>query len=123
MTSTKHYETVFILSPLCQESTRKEIVTRFEGIIQSNQGKLISSDSWGLKQMAYTVRKQGTGYYFSMEFSGAGNLVSALETAFKREENVIRYLVVALDKHAVDYNERRRKGLVGKKMTEEMAVN
>ena len=116
MTS-KHYETVFILSPLCQESIRDEVVTRFEGIIKSNQGTVVSTDNWGLKELSFTVRKQNTGYYFSMEFSGPGIVVSALETAYKREENILRYLIVALDKHAVDYNERRRKGLVGNKKT------
>ncbi|MGB3074890.1 MAG: 30S ribosomal protein S6, partial [Chitinophagales bacterium] len=55
------------------------------------------------------------GIYYIMEFAGPSTLISKLEVEYKRDENIIRFLTVKLDKYGMDYNDRRRKGLVGKK--------
>ena len=73
-----NYETVFILTPVLSEDQAKEAVKKFEDEIQSLGGKLKHSESWGLKKLAYPIQKKTTGFYFMLEFDGAGDIIGQL---------------------------------------------
>ena len=103
-----HYETVFILNPVLSEQQVKETVSKFEDFLTSKGSEMVSKEDWGLKKLAYQIQKKSTGYYFLMEFQGPGTIISELELNFKRDERILRFLTVALDKHAVAYSEKRR---------------
>jgi|SRR5690554_177303 len=103
-----NYETVFILTPVLSEDQAKEAVKKFEGEIESLGGKLTNSEAWGLKKLAYPIQKKTTGFYFLLEFKGEGSLVSELEVAFKRDERVMRFLTVKMDKHHLEWAEKRK---------------
>ncbi len=111
----KNYETVFILTPVLSEIQMKDTVDKFRKVLTDNGAELVHEDNMGLKKLAYPIQHKNTGYYHLFEFKAPGTIVAALNTEYLRDERVLRHLVVALDKHAVDYNERKRKGLVGKK--------
>ncbi len=64
----------------------------------------------GLKKLAYPIQKKSTGFYNLVEFKAATSVINTLETEYRRDESVMRFLTTVLDKHAVVYNERRRKG-------------
>lgn len=120
----QQYETVVILTPLLSEEAAKELITKFRGILTDGGAEIIHEDNWGLKKLAYPIEKKSTGYYHLTEFKAPGELVSKLEVEFKRDERVMRFLTVALDKHAVVYNERKRNGAFNQKKeakTEEAA--
>ncbi|MFA5574976.1 MAG: 30S ribosomal protein S6 [Brumimicrobium sp.] len=102
------YETVFILTPVLSEDQAKEAVSKFEGDIKSFGGKVTHSESWGLKKLAYPIQKKTTGFYFLVEFEGEGSVVSDLELIFKRDEKVIRFLTVKMDKHHIEWAEKRK---------------
>ncbi|SNR40421.1 MULTISPECIES: 30S ribosomal protein S6 [Hymenobacter] len=106
----RNYETVFILTPVLNESQVQETVEKFSQVLKENSADIINTEAWGLKKLAYPIQKKNTGYYFLVEFTGSGNIVDTLEIAFRRDERVIRFLTTVLDKHAVAYGERRRKG-------------
>ncbi len=110
-----NYETVFILTPVLSEDQTKEAVKKFEGEIASFGGKLVHSESWGLKKLAYPIQKKTTGFYFLLEFEGGGDLISQLEVSFKRDERVMRFLTVKMDKHHKAWSEKRRARLSGAK--------
>ncbi len=74
----------------------------------------MNEEIWGLKKMAYAIEKKSTGFYCLVEFKGEPSIVNTLETGFRRDEKVIRYMTVRLDKYAVQYAEKRRSKL-GKK--------
>lgn len=75
-------------------------------------GKIVNEENWGLRKLAYPIQKKTTGFYHLLEFAGEGQeIVNALELTFKRDERILRFLTVALDKHAVAYADKR-KGLV-----------
>ncbi len=103
-----HYETVFILNPVLSDDQIKETVSKFEGILTSNGAKMISKEDWGLKKLAYTIQHKKSGFYHLFEYQVKGEAIDALELAFRRDERVMRYLSVKLDKHAVSWAERRR---------------
>ena len=103
------YETVFILTPVLSEDQAKEAVGKFRKILKDLDANIIHEESWGLRKLAYQIQKKSTGHYHLFEFIAPnGNVVPELEVAFKRDERVMRFMTVALDKHGVAYAEKRR---------------
>lgn len=103
-----HYETVFIATPVLSDVQTKELFGKFQGVITENGGQIVSGEEWGLKKLAYPIQKKTTGFYFLIEFEGEGSLVDILETQYRRDERVIRFLTFKMDKYAVEYAEKRR---------------
>ncbi|MBO9611535.1 MULTISPECIES: 30S ribosomal protein S6 [Dyadobacter] len=115
----KQYETVFILTPILSEAQAKDAVEKFTTIITSNGAKIVHEENWGLRKLAYPIQKKNSGFYHVVEYTAnEGNVVDVLETEFRRDERVLRFMTIALDKHSIAYNEKKRKGLVGKKKEE-----
>ncbi|WP_025761963.1 30S ribosomal protein S6 [Dyadobacter tibetensis] len=112
----KHYETVFILTPILSEAQARDAVEKFSTIITQNGGTMVHEENWGLRKLAYPIQKKNSGFYQIFEYSSEeGGVVDVLETEFRRDERVLRFLTIALDKHALAYNDKKRKGLVGRK--------
>ena len=103
-----HYETVFIATPFLSDVQTKELFGKFQGVITENGGQIVSSEDWGLRKLAYPIQKKTTGFYYLIEFEGEGDLVEKLETQYRRDERVIRFLTFRMDKYAVEYAEKRR---------------
>ncbi|RLD89104.1 MAG: 30S ribosomal protein S6 [Bacteroidetes bacterium] len=103
------YETVFILTPVLSEEQMKEAVKKHEDFITKNGGEIVHREKWGLRKLAYPIQKKSTGFYHLVEYKAEGTIVAPLEVQFKRDERVIRFLTVRLDKHAVAYNEKKRR--------------
>ncbi len=103
-----YYETVFILTPIFSDDQMKEAVEKFEGVLKANGGEIVNEELWGLRKLAYPIQKKSTGFYVLVEFKGESTIVNKLETAFRRDESVIRFLTFRLDKYAQEYAEKRR---------------
>lgn len=113
----KQYETVFILTPVLSEDQTKEAVSKVKKLLADNKCKIVHEEDWGLRKLAYPIQKKTTGYYFLIQFEGPGSVVADLELTYKRDERLLRFLTVALDKHAVAYAEKRRGKAKAKKET------
>jgi small subunit ribosomal protein S6 len=109
------YETVFILTPVLSDDQTKEAVQKFEAEISSLGGKVKHTESWGLRKLAYPIQKKSTGFYFLVEFQGQGNLVSDLEVMFKRDERILRFLTVKMERDHLEYSAKRRVKMGSKK--------
>src|SRR6056297_7915 len=103
------YATVFITTPVLSEDQMKETVKKFSQFLKSRGGEIVHEENWGLRKLAYPIQKKSTGFYHLIEFKGEGDLVEKLEIEYKRDERVIRFLTVKMDKYAVEFGERRRK--------------
>lgn len=114
----KQYETVFILTPVLSEVQMKDAVQKFKGILTDGGAKIINDEDWGLKKLAYPIQHKTTGFYHLFEFEAESSLIQKLETEYRRDETVMRFLTTVLDKHAIIYNERRRKGEFNKQKAE-----
>ena len=104
----KQYETVFIATPVLSEAQMKEAVAKYTQLIKDNGGEIVYEEDWGLKQLAYPIQHKTSGFYYLIEFKSEPEFVSTLETQYHRDERIIRFLTVALDKDAVAYAEHRR---------------
>jgi len=109
-----NYETVFILTPVLSEDQTKEAVGKFKKTLKSCGAKLKFDEAWGLKKLAYPIQKKSTGFYFLFEFEAEGDAINKLEVEFKRDERVMRFLTMKMDKDLVAYAEKRR-GIMAEK--------
>ena len=108
------YETVFILTPVLSDDQMKEAVEKFKDVLKANNAELVNEELWGLRKLAYPIEKKSTGFYCLFEFKADPSFVKKLETAYRRDERVIRFLTFRLDKYAVEYAEKRRHKLANK---------
>ena len=106
----KHYEAVFILTPVLSDEQMKDTVIKFGGLLKEHGAEIYHEENWGLKKLAYPIQGKNTGFYHLAEFTAPGETISKLETEFRRDERVIRFLVVRLDKYGVQFNADRRAG-------------
>jgi len=113
-----NYETVFIVTPVLSEAQVAEVADKFQGIITENGGSIVNVENWGLRKLAYPIQKKSAGFYFLVEFTGEGSLINTLETQYRRDERIIRFLTFKQDKYAVEYAERRRAKLANKNTEE-----
>ena len=104
----KQYETVFIATPVLSDAQMKEAVAKYASLITDNGGEIVHQEDWGLKKLAYPIQKKTTGFYHLIEFKANPDFINTLEIQFKRDERIIRFQTVAMDKHAIAYAERRR---------------
>lgn len=102
-----HYETVFILTPVLSAEQAKETVAQYKKMLQDAGAKIHNEEHWGLKKLAYPMQKKSTGFYQLFQYEVDGNSISNLELAFKRDEKVMRFLTVKMDKHAIEYAKKR----------------
>ena len=108
------YETVFILTPVLSDDQAKETVAKFKKLLTDNGTEILNEEAWGLKKLAYNIQKKSSGFYYLVEFKGEPTIVNTLETGYRRDEKVLRYMTVKLDKYAVQYAEKRRNKLTKK---------
>ena len=104
---TKRYETVFILTPVLSAEQVKETVVKFKKSLKDVGAKLMHEEDWGLKKLAYPIQKKSTGFYHLFEYEMEGENVANMEVNLKRDEKVMRFLTVSLDKHAIAFVESR----------------
>lgn len=108
------YETVFILNPVLSETQIEEAVQKYIDLIKSQKGSISNQENWGLKKLAYPIENKKSGFYHLFEFAALSDAVPALEVEFRRDERVMRYLTVKLDKHGQAWAEKRKKRIKAK---------
>ncbi|MBY5958513.1 30S ribosomal protein S6 [Membranicola marinus] len=114
------YEVTFIVDPVLSTEEIKSTAQNYVDHLKSENCNIVDLQDIGLRQLAYPINKRSTGVYYSLEFtSETGEIVKKLELALKRDERVIRYLLIKLDKFAVQYNDDKRNGRIGKSLPKE----
>ncbi len=103
------YETVFICTPVLSEPQVKEAVKKFRDYITSHGCELLHEENWGMKKLAYPIQKKSTGFYQLFEYKAEPAFVAKLETEFRRDEKIIRFMTIKLDKYAVEYSNKRKR--------------
>ena len=102
------YETVFIVTPVLSDDQMKEAVKKYQAFVKEKGAEMVHEEAWGMRKLAYPIQKKSTGFYHLMEYRAEGPFIAEMEVAFKRDERIIRFLTVKLDKHAIAYNEKKR---------------
>jgi len=113
-----HYETVFILTPVLSDVQMKEAVEKFKTVLTDNGATITNEENWGLRKLAYPIQKKSTGFYTLLQFDADPSVIAKLDTQFRRDERVLRFLNFRLDKYAYEYAEKR-KGIKNKELKED----
>ncbi|MFK7983901.1 MAG: 30S ribosomal protein S6 [Saprospiraceae bacterium] len=120
----RNYEVTFIVDPTLSNDEIKSTAKKYVDQV-SGAGKIVHNNAIGLRQLAYPIRNRNTGIYTCVEFEVPnGAVIDELELAMRRDERILRFLSVRLDKYGVKYNEDKRAGKIGtivrkKKVVEE----
>ena len=114
-----HYETAFILTPVLSEIQMKEAVDKFEKLLVDYGATISNREEWGLKRLAYPIQGKTTGFYALLQFDAEPSVIATLETAYRRDEKVVRFLTFRLDKYAYEYSQKRIHKSVKPEVTEE----
>ncbi len=113
-----HYETVFIMTPVLSDEQMKEAVQKYQKFLKENGAEIVHEEDWGLRKLAYPIQKKSTGFYHLIEFKHDGSIINDYEVVFKRDERILRFLTVKLEKHALAYAEKKRRIAKEKKAQE-----
>jgi len=103
-----NYETVFILTPVLSDAQMKEAVEKIKNVLTTQRAEIVNEENWGLRKLAYPINKKSTGFYQLIEFKATPNVIDVLETQFRRDERIIRFLCFRQDKFAAEYALKRR---------------
>jgi len=111
----RQYEVTFIVDPVLSGDEIKSTAKTYEDMLKTEGAVIVHNNDMGLRQLAYPINKRSSGVYFCTEFQVEnGSMISKLELALRRDERIMRFLTVKLDKYGVKYNEDKRNGLIGK---------
>jgi small subunit ribosomal protein S6 len=102
------YELMIIFDPVLSEDDLKDEIGTYKDIVTASGGSIVHEERWGLRPLAYTIRRKTTGIYYLCEFKCEGEIIAKLETQFGRDDRIIRQVITRLDKYGVAYAERRR---------------
>lgn len=108
------YETVVIMTPVLSDDQTRDTAKEYEGYLKENDARVRHEEHWGLKRLAYPIQKKQSGWYCLLEYEAYPALISKLELKLKRDERVMRFLTVKLEKDALEYAERRKKKIKSK---------
>ena len=93
----RFYEVMFIVRPDVEDADLDKLIAGFEHTVTSGGGKVRSTEKWGRRKLAYTVRKFNDGSYVLMTIDADGNLVHELERRLRVSEPVIKFITVRMD--------------------------
>jgi small subunit ribosomal protein S6 len=93
------YETLFVLHPDHGPKVR-EFIERCKKIVEGFDGTITHVEEWGLRELAYRIRKQSKGYYSLLQYAAAPGAVTELERNLKLSEEVLRHLTVRLEEES-----------------------
>jgi len=107
----QNYELMVIFTPVLSDEDYKAAQKKFTAMVVEAGGKILNEKPWGLKSLAYPIAKKTTGLYWVFEYIAPSDFNEKLKIQLLRDDNVLRHLFTALDKYAVEYNERKRSGV------------
>ena len=107
----QNYELMVIFTPVLSEEEYRSAQKKYASFVTENGGEVVHDNPWGLKSLAYPIRKKTTGLYWVMEYTAPSIFNEKLKIQLLRDESVIRHMFTALDKYAVEYNTKKRSGV------------
>ncbi len=109
----RQYETTFIVAPALPDGEIKKAVKNYKDLLEKEGCEIVHVDEIGVRQLAYPIKKNNTGIYYTIEYkTETGEVIDKLELAFRRDERILRFLSVKLDKYGIKYNEDKRAGII-----------
>ena len=98
----RKFETLLLLSPELAADAREALLGTFTGVIERAGGRF-TADHWGMRDLAYPVRKQMRGYFVRLEYVAPGDTVAELERIIRISDGAFKFLTVKLADAAEDH--------------------
>jgi small subunit ribosomal protein S6 len=111
-----NYELMVIFTPVLSDEEYKASMAKYNAMVTEAGGSFVAEQPWGLKSLAYPIQKKTTGLYWVLEFTADATFIEKLKIQLLRDDNVMRHMVNKLDKHAVEYNGRKKSGVGSKQL-------
>jgi small subunit ribosomal protein S6 len=110
----RHYEVTFIVDPVLSGDEVKATAEHIQKELKGFGATIVAVDEMGLRQLAYAINRRSSGVYYCIEFGcEAADWLVKFELNLKRNERLLRFLTVKLDKYGVKYNDDKRNGRIG----------
>jgi small subunit ribosomal protein S6 len=93
------YESTFIVRPDASPQQVETLAEEVQGMIKEHGGAVTKTEFWGLKSLAYRMKKNRKGHYVFMNVDASGETIHELERNFRINEDVVRYLNIRVDEH------------------------
>lgn len=117
-TNLQDYELMVIFTPVLAEDDYKAAQQKYVDFVKENGGKIVHTNAWGLRSLAYPIDKKTTGLYWVLEYQAPTDLNAKMEVQMNRDEAVMRHMATRLDKYAVEYNAKKRNKVSSEASTE-----
>ena len=98
------YEHTFVARQDLSESQSKKLIEKYHNIISKNEGKILKTEEWGLRNLTYIIKKNKKGFYFHLKFEGIGKTIEELERAQNIDDTLLRYLTIKVKKLDLEKN-------------------
>lgn len=116
----RHYEVTFIVDPVLSGDEVKATAEHVQKELKGFGATIVAVDEMGLRQLAYAINKRSSGVYYTIEFGcDVADWLIKFELNMKRNERLLRFLTVKLDKYGIKYNDDKRNGRIGSKRKKE----
>ena len=110
----RHYEVTFIVDPVLSGDEVKATAEHIQADLKHFGASIVHVDEMGLRQLAYPINKRSSGVYYCVEFScETAEWLAKFELNMKRNEKLLRFLTIKLDKYGIKYNDDKRNGRIG----------
>jgi small subunit ribosomal protein S6 len=96
----RRYETIVILDSDLSEEERAPVFERVTSLFPQYSGFLVGIDEWGVKKLAYEIKKRPRGFYARIDFCGHGDLVGEIERFFRIDDRILKFMTVLLEENA-----------------------
>lgn len=93
-----HYETIFIVDPDTADDERELIMDKVNSAFTQKDGTLLLLDNWGVRRLAYEIKKKKQGRFIRLDYCGNGNLVDELERNFRLDHRILKFMTIQIDK-------------------------
>ena len=120
--ATTQYESVVIINAALEDSQIEQAIASVQTNLKSTGGEIVDTDDWGRKRLAYNINNAKSGYYLITRFSAEPSVIKEYERTLKLDENIIRYMTIALDKRALEFLKNSNKPKQEEPVSENEAV-
>ncbi len=110
--SKNYYELTYIINPVLEDDQYQEIIKKYTGLIEDNDGDIDEVDEWGIRKFEYEMDGKTSGFYVNAYFHAPGTLIDKLERALRIDDNIMRYLTLKYDAKMLRHRELQKKNAV-----------
>ena len=93
------FEVVLLFNPDLATNTLDSEVETFRSKIKTQSGKIINEESWGLRDLSYSINKYKKAFYCYLQVEASGKIIKEINKELNQSENLLRYLFIKVNKH------------------------